>query len=91
VTDDQVPVAVEVTDDRPHLLFRDDEGIVRASVDTDDAALRDWTETLHESFCAERRPFRPPTFRDDGGAEPTNRLTAVPRRQGPTPTGENCL
>jgi len=50
VAADPVPVAVEVTDDRTHLLLRDDEGIVRAALDTDDAAVREWAETLHEEF-----------------------------------------
>jgi len=59
VTEQTVPVAVEVTDDRTHLLLRDDEGIVRASVDTDDAAVREWATALHETFWTDATPLSP--------------------------------
>lgn len=49
VTED-IPVAVEVTDSRTHLLLRNDEGIVRASLDTDDETVRAWAESLHEKY-----------------------------------------
>lgn len=52
VTTDSVPAAVEVTDDRTHLLLRDEDGVVRASMDTDDEAARSWALELHERFWA---------------------------------------
>lgn len=57
VTDESVPVAVEVTDDRTHLLLRDGDGVVRASLDTDDDAVRAWAESMHERYWADARPF----------------------------------
>lgn len=50
VVSTEIPVAVEVTDDRTHLLLRDEEGIVRASLDTGDDAVRSWAEDLHEQY-----------------------------------------
>jgi predicted transcriptional regulator len=50
VADETVPLAVEVTDDRTHLLLRDAEGIVRASVDTDDPTVREWARSLHDRY-----------------------------------------
>jgi len=59
VTDESVPVAVEVTDDRTHLLLRDEAGVVRASMDTDDARVREWAVGLHESYWDRARPVTP--------------------------------
>lgn len=55
-TDEAVPVAVEVTDERTHLLLRDDEGVVQASMDTDDEAVRTWALDCHEHFFADADP-----------------------------------
>lgn len=57
VTEEPVPVAVEVTDGRTHLLLRDDEGVVRASMDTDDAAVHSWADDRHEAFYADASPL----------------------------------
>ena len=46
----EIPVAVEVTDSRTHLLLRDDDGIVRASLDTADPTVRSWAEDLHKQY-----------------------------------------
>ena len=62
VTDRAVPVAVEVTDDRTHLLLRDDEGVVRASMDTDDDAVRAWALDTHDSFFADADPLTASDF-----------------------------
>ena len=56
VSTDEIPVAVEVTDDRTHLLLRNDEGIVRASLDTADPAVREWAERIHERYWQGGRP-----------------------------------
>jgi predicted transcriptional regulator len=57
VVREEIPVAVEVTDNRTHLLLRNDEGIVRASLDTDDDAVRAWAEQLHEEYWAIGTPL----------------------------------
>jgi predicted transcriptional regulator len=55
----EIPVAVEVTDTRTHLLLRNDEGIVRASLDTDDPAVREWAEQLHDDYWESSTPLTP--------------------------------
>lgn len=57
VVAEEIPVAVEVTDSRTHLLLRNDEGIVRASLDTDDATVRSWAESLHEKYWSLGTPL----------------------------------
>lgn len=54
-----VPVALEVTDDRTHLLLRDGEGVVRASMDTDDPTVRDWATGLHAEYWERASPVEP--------------------------------
>lgn len=56
VAHEAVPVAVELTGDRTHLLLRDDEGLVRASIDTDDETVRAWATSLHERYWADAEP-----------------------------------
>ncbi|TYT60316.1 helix-turn-helix transcriptional regulator [Natrialba swarupiae] len=49
ITDEEVPLAVMVVDDVVYLLLRDDQGILRASVDVEDELVRSWaTETIEE-------------------------------------------
>lgn len=57
VTTEDVPTAVEVTDSRTHLLLRDDEGVVRAALDTDDGTVREWAEALHDRYWAGASPL----------------------------------
>ncbi|ELZ25091.1 DNA-binding protein [Halosimplex carlsbadense 2-9-1] len=52
-----VPVAGTVADGRVHLLVRDDNGVLRASVDTDDPAVREWAERAFERYWAEASPL----------------------------------
>lgn len=59
----EVPLAVEVTDERTHLLLRDEEGIVRAALDTDDETVRAWARRLHEDHWAEATPLSPDQLR----------------------------
>lgn len=47
IHDEEIPVAVTIADERVHLLLRDEDGVLRASIDTDDPAVRSWaTETF---------------------------------------------
>lgn len=64
VVTEEIPVAVEMTDDRTHLLLRDEEGIVRASLDTDDEAVRAWAERVHETYWQAGRPLSPDELGD---------------------------
>jgi len=56
VSTEEIPVAVEVTDARTHLLLRNGEGIVRASLDTADPTVREWAEHLHAQYWESSTP-----------------------------------
>ncbi|SHG39477.1 helix-turn-helix transcriptional regulator [Halobaculum gomorrense] len=66
--DGPVPLAVTITDDVVHLLLRDDEGLLRAAVDTDDDAVREWAAEAHERYWREGELIDPGTL-DDAVAE----------------------
>ena len=57
IVSEDIPVAVEITDSRTHLLLRNDEGIVRASLDTDNDAVRSWAERTHEQYWGVGEPL----------------------------------
>ncbi|ARS90339.1 helix-turn-helix transcriptional regulator [Natrarchaeobaculum aegyptiacum] len=54
-----VPVAVMTVDDVVYVLLRDDEGILRGSIDTDDPDVRMWAEDLIDEYVAEARELSP--------------------------------
>ncbi|MFB6102565.1 MAG: helix-turn-helix transcriptional regulator [Haloplanus sp.] len=47
VREAEIPLAVTVADDVVHLLLRDANGVLRASIDTDDPVVRAWA---HDTF-----------------------------------------
>lgn len=51
-----VPVAGTVADGRVHLLVRDDSGVLRASIDTDDPAVREWADSAFERYWTDATP-----------------------------------
>jgi len=52
-----VPVAGTLVDGRVHLLIRDDSGVLRASVDTDDEAVREWADAAFDRYWADATPL----------------------------------
>lgn len=50
-----VPLAVTVTGEIVHLLVRDESGILRASIDTDDPAVRSWAIDVFEEYWERAR------------------------------------
>jgi predicted transcriptional regulator len=42
VREEGIPLAVTIADETVHMLLRDETGVLRASIDTDDAAVRSW-------------------------------------------------
>ena len=48
-----VPVAATIVDDRVHLLVRDDSGVLRASIETDDPVVFEWAETAFDRYWAD--------------------------------------
>jgi predicted transcriptional regulator len=57
VHEGEIPLALERTDDRTHLLLRDDDGVVRASIDTDDETVRDWAEATYDRYWEVATPL----------------------------------
>lgn len=47
---DEIPVAVTITDDLVHLLLRDNDGLLRAALDTDDEQVLSWARATHEQY-----------------------------------------
>ena len=52
-----IPVAVTIADDVVNLLVRDDRGVVQASVDTTDPAVREWAERRYEHYRVNSEPL----------------------------------
>ncbi len=59
VAEEDIPVAVTIADDVVNVLVRDDRGVVQASVDTTDAAVREWAERRYEHYRVHSEPLTP--------------------------------
>ena|SRR6056297_844968 len=57
VADDDIPVAVTIADDVVNILVRNDRGVVQASVDTSDPAVREWAERRYEHYRVNSDPL----------------------------------
>ncbi|WP_224269056.1 helix-turn-helix transcriptional regulator [Haloprofundus salinisoli] len=57
IVDDDVPVALTITDDVVHLFLRDDDGLLQAAVDTDDDTVSSWAHDVHDRYWNEARPL----------------------------------
>ena len=64
VRSDEVPLAVTIADGTVYLLVRDDSGILRASVHTDDPTVREWAEATFSEFWETASPFDPTAFEE---------------------------
>jgi len=49
----EIPLAVTAADDTVHLLLRDANGVLQASVDTDDPVVREWAHDRFERYWTE--------------------------------------
>lgn len=54
---DDVPVAAMLIDDIVYLLVRDGHGVLRASIDIDDAEVRSWARDTFESYWESATPL----------------------------------
>ncbi|ELZ94505.1 putative DNA binding protein [Haloferax mucosum ATCC BAA-1512] len=57
ITDESIPMATTVADSTVHLFLRDDNGILQASIDVDEPAVRSWAEDLFESYWQRAEPL----------------------------------
>ncbi|QIB75261.1 DUF1724 domain-containing protein [Halogeometricum borinquense] len=55
--DEPIPLAVTITDDVVHLLLRDEDGLLRAALDTDDDAVLSWARDMHEQYWQAASPL----------------------------------
>lgn len=62
VREEGIPLAVTVADDVVHLLLRDENGVLRASVDTDDPAVRSWAQDTFDHYWRTASPLDPDEF-----------------------------
>ncbi|TYL38594.1 ArsR family transcriptional regulator [Natronococcus pandeyae] len=62
VRDEGVPIAAMIVDDVVYLLLRDENGVLRASIDTDDRAVRSWAEDTYDHYWRTAKPLEPDAF-----------------------------
>ncbi|SFB85677.1 Predicted transcriptional regulator, contains HTH domain [Halobiforma haloterrestris] len=55
--DESIPLAVMIVDDVVYLLLRDEHGVLRASIDTDDPDVRSWAEDRLDGYWADGEPL----------------------------------
>jgi predicted transcriptional regulator len=59
VRDGAIPLAVTVADGVVHMLLRDENGILQASIDTDDATVSGWARETFDAYWAAAEPVAP--------------------------------
>jgi predicted transcriptional regulator len=64
VCEEEIPLAVTVADDVVHLLLRDENGVLRASVDTDDPVVRRWADETFARYQDAATPLDRRTLED---------------------------
>jgi predicted transcriptional regulator len=57
IREEEIPVAVTIADEVVHLLLRDADGVLRASVETDDPVVRSWAEDAFERYWETASPI----------------------------------
>ncbi|SEW11461.1 helix-turn-helix transcriptional regulator [Natrinema salifodinae] len=64
VREEGVPIAVMVADETVYVLLRDENGVLRASVDTADDAVRSWAEDSLDHYWRTATPLESETLSD---------------------------
>ena len=59
VKEEGIPLAATVADDVVHVLLRDENGVLQASVDTDDDAVRSWAKDTFDHYWRTATPLEP--------------------------------
>lgn len=55
--ENDIPIAVTITDDLVHLLLRDKDDLLRAALDTDDERVLSWARATHERYWRNSSPL----------------------------------
>ena len=50
VREEGIPLAVTIADETVHMLLRDETGVLRASIDTDEPAVRSWASDTFDHY-----------------------------------------
>lgn len=61
-----IPIAVMTVDEVVYVLLRDDEGILRGSIDTDDPTVRTWAAELIDEYVTEATVLTSADLAEDG-------------------------
>ncbi|WP_122087952.1 helix-turn-helix transcriptional regulator [Halalkalicoccus subterraneus] len=56
---EEIPIAITIADGRVYLLVRDDDGVLQASIDTDDPEVLSWARSVHEEYWDAATPLEP--------------------------------
>lgn len=62
VSQGEIPVAALIADGTVSLLVRDEHGVLRASLSTDSAAVREWATDRFDRYWEQATPFNPLDF-----------------------------
>jgi predicted transcriptional regulator len=62
VRDEGVPIAAMIVDDTVYLLLRDENGVLQASIDTDDPAVRSWARDTYDHYRRTAQPLNADLF-----------------------------
>ncbi|GGL52574.1 helix-turn-helix transcriptional regulator [Halocalculus aciditolerans] len=57
VRDEDIPLAVTTADETVHMLLRDENGVLQASLDTDDDAVRSWARDTFDHYWRTATPL----------------------------------
>lgn len=57
ISEEEIPLAVTITDETVHLLLRDQDGVLRASVDTDHPAVLEWADESFSEYWTAATPL----------------------------------
>ena len=58
VRTEDIPIAVTTVDDVVHVILRDDSGVLQASLDTDDDAVRSWARDTFDHYWRTADPLK---------------------------------
>jgi len=61
----EMPLAVTVADDVVHVLLRDEDGVLQASIDSDNPAVEAWADETFSEYWSEATPLDPSDLRTD--------------------------
>ncbi|MFB6189565.1 MAG: helix-turn-helix transcriptional regulator [Halapricum sp.] len=65
VREEGIPLAVTIADETVHLLLRDETGVLRASIDTDDEAVRSWADETYDHYWRTATDLEPAELKSE--------------------------